>query len=93
MTRYYLRIVNNDFGFRLEEENDIIESDIEITKSDYDIFFYLQSQGKQFRLKEIATGNTLFDYVEEYVPEVIIDTTPTDKDRIKALEMVMLEVL
>ena len=70
MTRYYLRIANNDFGFKLEGTTDIIETDIQITKSDYE--YWKDTNGtKNFRLKEIPTGTGLFDYIEEYIPEVV----------------------
>lgn len=68
---YYLRIENDSFGFVIEGIHEITELDKLITNEDYDRFFKLQSQGKQFRLKENATGNTLFDYIEEYVPKVV----------------------
>lgn len=90
---YYLRIENNNFGFVLDGINQIQEKDIEITNEEYNKFFELQSQGKQFSIKASSTGQGLFDYVEEYVPEVVVDTTPTSEDRIKALEMALLEVL
>ena len=91
--QYYLRIENNVFTFVVDGIHEIKESDIKITDLDYNTFFELQSNGKQFRLKEKATGNKLFDYVEEYKTEIIVDTTPTSEDRIKALEMALLEVL
>lgn len=91
--QYYLRLEGGGFGFTLKGLHKIKDSDIEISNEDYNRYFEMQSQGKQFRIKEKATGNTLFDYVEEYKAEVIIDTTPTDKDRIKVLEMALLEVL
>lgn len=69
--RYYLRIEKNSFGFILDGIHKIREADIEISNEDYTEFFELQSQGKQFRLKEIPTGDTLFDYIEEYIPEII----------------------
>lgn len=91
--QYYLKIVNDNFGFLIKGIHDIEVTDIPITTEDYDNFFELQSQGKQFRLKEIPTGIGLFDYIEEYIPEVIVDNTPTTEDRLKALEMALLEVL
>ena len=69
--KYFLRIENKVFGFVTEDINSIKESDIPITNEDYNKFFELQSQGKQFKLKEIQTGSGLFDYIEEYTPEVI----------------------
>lgn len=71
---YYLRIENdNNFGFLVEGIHNIKEMDIEIIEEDYKKFFELQNQGKQFRLKAEPTGRELFDYVEEYVPEVIVE--------------------
>lgn len=68
---YYLRLENNSFGFVKEGIHEINYSDIIISPEDYNSFFELQSQGKQFKLKENITGNTLFDYIEEYIPEPI----------------------
>ena len=93
MEQYYLRIEDNSFGFVVESIHEIKETDIQITNEEYGKFFELQSKGKQFRLKETPTGYTLFDYVEEYIPEIIEDTTPSIDERLKALEMAMLEVL
>jgi len=90
---YYLRVENNDIGFLVEGIHEIKETDIKITNEEYDEFFKLKSIGKDFRVKETPTGTKLFDYVEEYVPEVIVDLTPSIEDRVKALEMALLEVL
>lgn len=89
----YLRIDNDSFGFVTDEIHDILSTDKPITEEDYREFFELQSKGKQFRLREKPKGTSLFDYVEEYTPTPIIDTTPTIEDRISALEMAMLESL
>lgn len=91
--KYYLRIENNSPVFLLKDLHQIKKTDIEVTDGEHEEFMNLQSEGKQFRVKETPTGNGLFDYLEEYTPEVIIDSTPTDKERIKALEKAMLEVL
>ena len=91
--KYYLRIQDNNYGFVLEEIHNIKETDIPIANKDYNKFFELQSKGKQFRIKEKPTGDALFDYIEEYIPEVVIDNTPSMEDRLKALEKAMLEVL
>lgn len=69
--KYFLRIENKIFRFVTEDINQIKESDTPIKESDYKLFFELQSQGKQFRVKENPTGTGLFDYIEEYTPEVI----------------------
>ena len=67
---FYLRLINDTFGFINSDVNAVQDTDIAITESDYNRFFKLQSQGKQFRLKaeQTETGG-LFDYVEEYEPE------------------------
>lgn len=69
--KYFLRIESNDFGFVVDGIHKILDTDIEITNEDYNKFFELQSQGKQFRAKETPKGDTLFDYIEEYIPEII----------------------
>lgn len=70
MEQFYLRILdNNSFGFVNDSIHEILERDIRITSEDHKIFLELQSEGKQFKLKEIPTGKELFDYIEEYIPE------------------------
>ena len=93
MEQRYLRIENERIVFVVKGQHTILEGDVQITNEDYDEFFKLQRQGKQFKLKEKPTGSGLFDYIEEFVLEVIIDNTPTTEERIKALEMALLEVL
>lgn len=90
--KYYLRIEEGGISFLIEGVHQIGEKDIKINKKDYDMFFKLQKD-KEYRAKNNSSGDGLFDYIEEYLSEVIVDTTPTTEDRIKALEMVMLEVL
>lgn len=82
--KFFLRKENNSFAFIVVGIHDIKESDISITNEDYNEFFELQSQGKQFRLKETPTGEELFDYVEEYTPKVTpIDPSPSETDILK----------
>ena len=69
--KYYFRIENDSFGFVVDGIHEILDTDIEITDEDYNRFFELQSQGKQFKIKENPTGTGLFDYIEEYIPEAI----------------------
>lgn len=71
MAKKYLQIENDSFCFLTDDIHDISETDIYICDEDYNLFFELQSQGKQFRLKEVPTGNGLFDYIERYLPEVV----------------------
>lgn len=82
----FLVIDGDIFGF----DN---KGNIPIKDEDYDLFFDMQKEGKQFKLKDIPTGTGLFDYIEEYIPEVIAHNIPTEEERLRALEMVMLEVL
>ena len=92
---YYVRIQEQKFGFIVEGIHDIDETiDHKVTNEDYKTFFDLQSEGKQFRVKEAPTGETLFDLIEEYTPEPIeMPVTVSLEERIEALENVMLEVL
>ena len=95
MNNYYLRIQEQKFGFVVGGIHDILaDVDHAITNEDYDRFFELQSKGKQFRVKDVPTGEGLFDLIEEYVPEVV--ETPyivSLEERIEALETLMLEVI
>lgn len=92
---YYIRIQEQKFGFIVEGIHDIDETiDYKVTSEDYKTFFDLQSEGKQFRVKEAPTGETLFDLIEEYTPEPIeVPVTVSLEERIEALETLMLEVL
>lgn len=92
---YYVRIQEQKFGFIVEGIHDIDETiDHKVTNEDYKTFFDLQSEGKQFRVKEAPTGETLFDLIEEYTPEPIeMPVTVSLEERIEALETLMLEVL
>ena len=92
---YYVRIQEQKFGFLVDGIHDIDETiDHKVTNEDYKTFFDLQSEGKQFRVKEVPTGETLFDLIEEYTPEPIeMPVTVSLEERIEALETLMLEVL
>lgn len=92
---YYIRIQEQKFEFIVEGIHDIDETiDHKVTNEDYKSFFDLQREGKQFRVKEAPTGETLFDLVEEYIPAPIeIPVTITLEERIESLENVILEVL
>ena len=91
LNKYYLRIENDKFGFVVEGIHEIDESiDYAITQEEYDNFFDLQSQGKQFRVKKVVTGTSLFDLIEEYIPEPLPPASPSEtellKQRIELLE-------
>ena len=68
--KYYIRVEKGCFGFVVSAIHVILDTDIPIITEDYNKFFDLQGQGKQFKLREVSTGNGLFDYVEEYTSEV-----------------------
>ena len=92
---YYIRIQGEKFGFVVDGVHDILaDVDHAITNEDYDRFFELQSKGKQFRVKDVPTGEGLFDLIEEYVPEVVeIPHIVSLEERVEALEALMLEVI
>ncbi|MDU6304741.1 MAG: hypothetical protein E6585_23985 [Serratia marcescens] len=84
MNKYYLRIQGEKFGFVVEGIHEIDGTiDHELTQEEYNKFFELQGEGKQFRLKENPTGDMLFDYLEEYEPEPLSQGTPSELDLIK----------
>lgn len=96
--KYYLRVNECEFGFVVDGIHEITSQDIEITNEDYNKFFEMQSQGKQFRIKDVNMpyfeGIGLFDIVEEYVP-VVEETpqVPTQEERLLALEEAVLMML
>lgn len=98
MNKYYLRVDLDKFGFVVDGIHEIQETDVAIAQEDYDKFFELQSQGKQFRVIDVNMpyfeGIGLFDIVEEYVP-VVEETpqVPTQEERLLALEEAMLMML
>lgn len=69
--KYFFRRENHSFTFVVKGIHEIKDTDISITNEDYNNLIDLRSKGKQFRLKETPTGEELFDYVEEYTPEII----------------------
>ena len=76
---YYLNIENSVFSFLTDEIHDISESDIPISLEDYDEFFKKQSDGVQFKLKDVIEEDAvgLFDYVEE-VPHETNEDDPQE---------------
>lgn len=84
---YYIRIYeNNEFEFVSNTIHKIINTDIKISNEEYKEFFQLQSEGKQFRIKN-PNGTTLFEIVEEYTPIFEdIDIGVTIEERVDNLE-------
>lgn len=71
---FYLRTENNKIEFLVDDIHEIKDSDMKLSNEEYGRFFELQSEGKQFRLKEMITYNipsSLFDYVEEFVNDPV----------------------
>lgn len=90
---YYIRIKNEEFEFIVEDIHTILDTDIKISDEDYNRFFELQSEAKQFRIKN-EQATTLFEILEEYVPEhVDIPSIPSTEERLVALENIMLEII
>ena len=56
---WYLRIIDNKFGFVKKGIHEILETDISITEKEYEEYFNLQSSGHQFEVFDI-NQKTLF---------------------------------
>ena len=93
--KHYLRIGNDyNFDFLIDEINEIKETDVFVAEEDFKTFFKGQSEGKQYRLKETRPSDNkggLFDYVEEYTPEIKaeLNQEPTVEDRLSLIEDVL----
>jgi hypothetical protein len=77
----YLAIINGDITFKTPEIHDILESDAKISDEIYNRFFELQSQGKQFKLKDM-NGTTF----EEIFEEVMVEAIPQPKSELEILK-------
>lgn len=76
-TQYYFRpLENKNYTFAVEGIHEIKETDIPISIEDYEMWKNTNGIAKLYRLKETSTGNTLFDYIEEYIPEVVEAVEP-----------------
>lgn len=83
---YYIRVENGNFGFVTEYIHEILEIDIEVSNEDYNKFFELQTQGKQFRVKN-QQATTLFEILEEYIPDQVgLPQEPSTSERLVILE-------
>lgn len=67
--------------FKHPEINEILETDKEISDEIYRQFFLYQSQGKQFKVKDI-TGQTFEEIFEELIPE-LVPVEPSDIEKLK----------
>ena len=89
---YYLNIENGVFSFLTDEIHDISESDIPISSEDYDEFFRRQSDGVQFKPKDVIAEDAvgLFDYVEEVQADEIENVSHETLEDLRAeYEMLM----
>lgn len=85
--QHYLRILkDNKFTFVLAGYNEILETDIPVSEEDFTEYLNTKDIIKHYRLKGTTTGTGLFDYLEEYTPEILI-APPTE------LELLQEEVL
>ena len=66
MSKYLRKVSGETFTFVVDGLHMIEANDIKISDSDYEVFLNLQSQGKQFRVREIPQGPGLFDHLEVY---------------------------
>lgn len=66
----YLSVDKESFGFKDSVINEILETDIPISNEIYNKFFELQSQGKQFKIKNLQ-GETFKEIFEEIIPEPV----------------------
>lgn len=87
--KYYLRVTGDVFGFVIEGETEILETDKPITLEDHRRFIKENEKGKQYKVKEVFSGIGLFDYLEEFIPTTE-EAPPSEaellKQRIELLE-------
>ncbi|KYN77186.1 hypothetical protein A0J52_10010 [Clostridium sporogenes] len=78
----YIFVNEDGFGFKDPEINEILEKDVQISDEIYNTFFKLQSDGKQFKIKEI-NGLTFWDIFDEVIPEPVeqgeVEPSPIEK--------------
>ncbi|WP_143316861.1 hypothetical protein [Clostridium sp. HBUAS56017] len=93
MDKCYLRIENGSFVIYIKDQYtpEPLKTDIEITGEDFNKYFILQNQGKQFKLKETPNGNGLFDYIEEYIPKTSPAGIPKTETEILKLQVLDLQ--
>lgn len=77
----YIFFENDKFGFKTDEVHEILDTDVSITEENYNKFFELQSQGKQFKIKNIH-GITFEEIFEEIMPESV-SKEPSELEKLK----------
>lgn len=90
----YIFITKNGFGFKMDGINEILPTDIQISDVVYNRFFELQSQGKQFRIRNI-NGTTFEEIFEDIIPIPAEPQPqiPSMEDRIAAVEEALLNMI
>lgn len=82
--KYIFISSDGSFGFKDEEVNTIVETDIKISDDIYNKFFEMQSQGKYFRVKNLQ-GTTFEELFEEVIPDPV-DPVPAEPGPIEKLQ-------
>lgn len=67
--------------FKHPDINEILETDKEISDEIYRQFFFFQSQGKQFKVKDL-NGQTFEEMFEEVIPEQV-PAEPSDIEKLR----------
>ena len=89
---YYLNIENGVFSFLTDEIHDISESDIPISSEDYEEFFKKQSDGVQFKQRDVNAKDAegLNDYEKEVQADEIENVSHEALEDLRAeYEMLM----
>lgn len=82
--KYIYTLEDGSFGFKDSELNTIKETNVPIDNGTYNKFFELQSQGKQFKIRNI-NGETFEEIFEEIIPEPV-EETPQEPSPIEKLQ-------
>lgn len=93
--KYIFYSSNENFGFKEDSINEISSTDVRISDELYNKFFQMQSQGKQYRLKDV-NSSTFEDMFEEYIvpstpvqpseTEIMQQTIDSQAQQIKSLQ-------
>ncbi|MDB1956525.1 hypothetical protein PMY38_09475 [Clostridium tertium] len=91
MGQKYLRLESGMFTIVIAGVHEIKNDDIPIDNKDFEEYINTKEIEKFYRLKKVPTGKGLFDYVEEYAPEINqVDPVPSEteilKEKVNVLE-------
>lgn len=90
----YLFADERGFGFKVEGIHEISEMDTPISDEIHNRFMELQSQGKQFKVRNIQ-GTTFEEIFEEVIPasQEPQPQIPSMEDRVAAIEEALLNMI